>query len=263
MALVSIGGRRFSVDAVLFDKDGTVVKHDPVWTQWSNTLTYALADELTLSVEDTRRLWDSPRIRRSDTEPLEVATMAAVRHKTTELVVTLGFTPHEARRIVRRAVDRADDAMDRLAPKPTEGIAALLDRCRDANVATGLVTGDDRARAVHHLHRIGLTEQFSVVIGGDDTHSGKPSGMPLLAACTVLDVEPSATIYIGDSLVDVRAARDAGCQAAVLFADETCGLSRWMLDADVIVYDFSVIAVTQTVAYVTSGGSAKWNSVLV
>lgn len=263
MAVVTIGGRTFTVDAVLFDKDGTIVSHDPLWTVWSDMLTKTLAGALSLSVDQTRQLWQSPSVQRVDAEPLEVATMEALRQRTTQLVQSLGLTPREARRMVRHAVDCADDAMDRVSPHFNSNVNVLLNACANANVPLGLVTGDDRARARHHLHQLDITDAFSVVIGGDDTRHGKPSGMPLLAACTVLDVEPARTIYIGDSLVDLRAARDAGCQAAVLYADETRGLSRWMLDADLIVYDYSVITVAASPAYATSGGSAKWKSVLV
>ena len=263
MAVVTVGGRTFPVDAVLLDKDGTIVSHDPLWTAWSEMLTSTLAKALSLSVTQTRQLWESPTVNRIDTEPLEIATMQALRRRTTELVQTLGFEPREARRLVRHAVDCADDAMDQVSPRFNSNIQTLLDACVNAHVPLGLVTGDDRARARQHLHRLNIAEAFSVVIGGDDTREGKPSGMPLLAACAALDVEPARTIYIGDSLVDIRAANDAGCQAAVLYADETRGLSRWMLDADIIVYDYSVISVTASPAYATSGGSTKWNSVLV
>ncbi|MEX2533892.1 MAG: HAD family hydrolase [Nitriliruptoraceae bacterium] len=263
MADVTIGGRTFTVDAVLFDKDGTIVSHDPLWTVWSDMLTETLASALSLSVDQTRQLWQSPSVQRVDAQPLEVATMEMLRQRTTQLVQSLGFVPREARRMVRRAVDCADDAMDRVTPQFNSNVNVLLDACVTADVPLGLVTGDDRARARQHLHRLNITDAFSVVIGGDDTRHGKPSGMPLRAACTVLDVEPARTIYIGDSLVDLRAARDAGCQAAVLYADETRGLSRWMLDADLIVYDYSMITVAASPAYTTNGGSAKWNSVLV
>lgn len=263
MAVVTIGGRNFSVDALLFDKDGTIVAHDPLWTVWSDTLTGTLAESLNLSISETRHLWESPSVKRSDAALLETATMDALRKRTVELVVTLGFTASHARRLVRQAVDRADDAMDQVAPQPNSNITTLLDACTTANLPMGVVTGDDHARAMQHLRRLNIAEQFSVVIGGDDTREGKPSGLPLRAACTLLDVAPAQTLYIGDSLVDLRAARDAGCQAAVLFADETRGLSRWMLDADIIVYDYAVISVDATSDYATSGGSARWNSVLV
>lgn len=263
MAVVTVGGRTFPVDAVLIDKDGTVVSTDPLWTVWSDMLMWTLAQALSLSVDQTRQLWQGPTVERVDTEPLEIATMEALRRRTTELVQTLGFEPREARRLVRHAVDCADDAMDQVSPQFNSNITTLLDACTNAHVPLGLVTGDDRARAQHHLHQLDIASQFSVVIGGDDTREGKPSGMPLLAACTALNVEPARTIYIGDSLVDLRAANDAGCQAAVLYADETRALSRWMLDADIIVYDFSVITVTASPAYASIGGSAKWNSVLV
>jgi phosphoglycolate phosphatase len=263
MAVVTVGGRVFAVDAVLFDKDGTILSHDPTWTVWSKALTESLAESLCLSVSDTHMLWESPRVKRVDAEPIEVATMEALRRRTTELLVTHGHSPRDARRFVRTAFDDADDAMDRIAPQLNSNVDTLLNACRQAGVPLGLVTGDDHARARQHLVRLKLLDHFSIIIGGDDTREGKPHGMPLLAACAGLGVKPERTIYIGDSLVDVRATRDAGCQAAVVFADETCGLSRWMLDADVIVHDYSVITVSAESRYAPSGASTKWNSVLV
>lgn len=263
MAEVTIGGRTFPVDAVLLDKDGTVINHDPVWNVWSATLTTSLANSLGLTTTQTRMLWESSSVNRIDTEPVEPATMEALRHRTRQLVTSLGHAPRDARRMVRTAFDDADDAMDRVAPRLNSNVEYLLNACACQHVPLAIVTGDDRARARQHLNRLNLLDYFSAIVGGDDTALGKPSGMPLRAACTQLDVNPSRTIYIGDSLVDVLAARDAGCQASVLLVDETKGLSRWMLEADILVYDYSAITVTSDVKHHANGGVAKWKSVLV
>lgn len=55
-----------------------------------------------------------------------------------------------------------------------------------------------------------LSPYFEIVIGGDSLSSMKPSGEPLLHACRELGADPSQSWMVGDSEVDVAAARAAG-----------------------------------------------------
>ncbi len=50
---------------------------------------------------------------------------------------------------------------------------------------------------------------FDAVVSADDTKNHKPHPEPLLHACEKLNIEPKEAVYIGDSLIDYRSARDA------------------------------------------------------
>ncbi len=61
----------------------------------------------------------------------------------------------------------------------------------------------------------GLRDYFSVVVGADDVTYPKPSPEPLLKALDQLKITNDHTVYVGDTYVDLRAARGAGMKAVL------------------------------------------------
>ena len=61
------------------------------------------------------------------------------------------------------------------------------------------------------LRHMNLREFFTTVVSGDTLPEKKPHPMPLLHICRSLGVESCQGLLIGDSQIDVVAARSAGC----------------------------------------------------
>jgi beta-phosphoglucomutase-like phosphatase (HAD superfamily) len=61
-----------------------------------------------------------------------------------------------------------------------------------------------------YLDLTGTREQFSAVVGYEDSARHKPDAEPLLIACERLSVAPSATVYVGDAPTDMACAYAAG-----------------------------------------------------
>jgi phosphoglycolate phosphatase len=66
------------------------------------------------------------------------------------------------------------------------------------------------------MDRLDLTRHLEVMISRSDVTRQKPHAQGLLKAATMLGVEPSQCIFIGDSREDVGAARNAGMLAGHL-----------------------------------------------
>jgi len=98
------------------------------------------------------------------------------------------------------------------------GVLAMLDALRARGLTLGVVTGKSRgAWAVTHPAS-GLGD-FAVFVGDDDVAEAKPSPDGLRLALRRLDVSADEALYVGDSLPDATAARDAGVRfAAALWA---------------------------------------------
>ena len=60
------------------------------------------------------------------------------------------------------------------------------------------------------LERHGIDGHVDAIVGRDSHSERKPDPGPLLAAIEELGVEPSATLFVGDSESDAEAARRAG-----------------------------------------------------
>ncbi len=73
-----------------------------------------------------------------------------------------------------------------------------------------MVTNKPSRAARDLLKRRGLARWIQAVVGGDGDLPRKPHPQPLLRACQELGVAPAAALMVGDSLVDVQAARAAG-----------------------------------------------------
>ena len=111
---------------------------------------------------------------------------------------------------------------------PYPGITDLLAALRERSIPWGVVTSAPRRRyAVPLLKVLGVKPH--VVIGYEDTERRKPWPDPLLRAHTELTRGidprplPSSTIYVGDQLNDMIAARAAGMKAlaAIWLSRET------------------------------------------
>jgi HAD superfamily hydrolase (TIGR01549 family) len=88
------------------------------------------------------------------------------------------------------------------------GVIGLLNGLRVEDYAIGIVTGKSRD-AWNMTFGHSKLEPFDAVVTDDDVTHPKPHPEGLIAALRAMDVEPSHAVYIGDSVVDCRAAHAA------------------------------------------------------
>jgi phosphoglycolate phosphatase len=87
-----------------------------------------------------------------------------------------------------------------------EGLAYL----ESNNVLTGCVTNKLMCFTRTVLDKLGLHDQFGIVLAGDSLPRKKPDPLPLLHAADFFSVHPENSLMIGDSKNDIVAARAAG-----------------------------------------------------
>lgn len=242
MPTLKIAGHHFEADALLFDKDGTILPFDPLWTSWMAALHAHLREALGDEAAREGVLWRSSAAGAHGAE-LRVATMAASLELLGEELIARGVHARTARRVADAAFAAADRAMEECEVVAHEGFINLVERCASAGIAMAIVTGDDGERARRQLQELGVSDHFGVVIGVDSGVPGKPDPSPVLLGCSLLDVDPARCVYIGDSLVDVRAARGSRAAGAIVYAVH--GRAEWMAEADAIIEGFDEVEVVQ------------------
>lgn len=97
------------------------------------------------------------------------------------------------------------------------GVAEGLASWQRAGVHLACVTNKPEGHARELLSIKGLDTFFSErVWGGDSLTQKKPSGLPLITACTHMGVSPAHTLMVGDSQTDHGAAVSANMDVALL-----------------------------------------------
>jgi 3-amino-5-hydroxybenzoic acid synthesis related protein len=93
------------------------------------------------------------------------------------------------------------------------GIQAVVRRLRADGVRLAVATGRPRARAEQVTRVAGLRGDFHAVVGSDEVANGKPAPDIVLLALDRLGVSAAEAVVVGDSPLDLRAARAAGARA--------------------------------------------------
>jgi len=96
------------------------------------------------------------------------------------------------------------------------GVEAGLAALRRDGYRLACVTNKPRALAAPLLTLTGLAPYLDVLVAGDALARMKPDPEPLRHACRLLGVDPALGVLVGDSPVDVAAARAAGIAVCVV-----------------------------------------------
>lgn len=98
------------------------------------------------------------------------------------------------------------------------GIPELVRLLRAGGYRLGVVTSKSEEGTRRGLRLAGLQEAMDVLVCADDVEHPKPHPEPVTRAVALLGAEPAQTVYVGDSIHDMRAGRAAGVlTAAVLW----------------------------------------------
>jgi phosphoglycolate phosphatase len=141
-------------------------------------------------------------------------TRASARHSLREsFPAYFGADWERARDIFYQTLERIH--LETVKPKP--GARALLEASR--HLPRGVVSnkqGDLLRREVAHL---GWAEHFGAVVGAQDAPRDKPDPAPFALALERLGasgIDPARVWYVGDTALDMEAARRAGFRAVLL-----------------------------------------------
>lgn len=130
------------------------------------------------------------------------------------LTETLGEVPNAADlRQMRARFDTAyAEILGTMAPL-YPGVVEGLDAMRSAGLSTACITNKAGVFAIGLLGAVGLADRFDAIVAGDSVSGTKPAAAPLEAAARKLGAAIEDCVMVGDSAIDVAAARAAGCQA--------------------------------------------------
>ncbi|MBE8189439.1 MAG: phosphoglycolate phosphatase [Candidatus Thioglobus sp.] len=91
-----------------------------------------------------------------------------------------------------------------------DGVLEGLDYLKSKGYILGCVTNKSEQFTLPILKKLGIFNDFKIVISGDTLPRKKPDPMPLLHAAEFFNISANKCLMLGDSVSDVTAARAAG-----------------------------------------------------
>jgi phosphoglycolate phosphatase len=185
------------VDAVLFDFEGTLVDF-----QWK------LADAVAETLEMLQAMGfprDGILSRKFSTLMPEAMQMAGA----------IGLQPEYVREQIGIVYDKFDqDALTRWKLRPD--ILILLELLKKNGVRRALVSNVGEKALTEALSKLRLEEFFEVCVNRNSVTYPKPNSEGINLALDKLGVQRGKSVFVGDSLDDINAARNAGLRVIII-----------------------------------------------
>lgn len=193
------------VDALLFDKDGTLFDFHATWSAWAIRVIGLLSDRHGVAEPDLAAAmgFDLQAGRFRARSPI----IAGTNREAAECVARA--LPDEPIALLERLL--AEEAA--IAPlAPSVPLAPLLEGFRAQGLRLGVMTNDAELSAIAQLEAAEVAGLFDFIAGFDSGFGAKPDPDPLLAFATRVNIAPARVAMVGDSTHDLIAGRAAGMQ---------------------------------------------------
>lgn len=177
------------ISAVLFDLDGTLLDTAPDLARSLNTL---------------RQRYNQP--------PLPIHLVRAVTSLGCPGLIQLGFNIDAEQGEYPQLRDDFIGLYEEnicVDTKLFEGMLSVLETLQKQDIPWGIVTNKAENLARKILDNIRALDQCACLIGGDTTPFSKPAPEPVYAACKIIQRTPESCVFVGDSHIDIEAARRA------------------------------------------------------
>jgi HAD superfamily hydrolase (TIGR01509 family) len=96
-------------------------------------------------------------------------------------------------------------SLEQVVPEAVEALVAG----KRAGITTALVTSKNREELANTLPRLGIVPYVDLIVSADDVIRPKPDPEGILFALKSLKLDPSRTVFVGDTVHDMRAAKAA------------------------------------------------------
>jgi len=179
-----------SIECVLFDLDGTLIDTAPDFTQVVNQL---------LSEHDKEAL---------SHEAIHLNVSNGAR-----ALVVNAFEIDEAHEyfagLLQRLLELYYEQLNSTLATLYPGLDDLLLQLEEQDIPWGIVTNKPEKYSVRLLERLSLSSRCSVLVCPDHVSETKPHPEPIFLALQKLGCDSERTVYLGDHIRDIQAAKNA------------------------------------------------------
>ena len=203
------------IELVVFDKDGTLISFDAMWSGWTRELGARLemATRRPVAGDVFATIGYDPvtdEVRPGG--PLAIDTMAEIHELVAAVLRRWCPNVAAARRILAEAWFEPDP-VERAVP--LADLPSLFSALRAAGRTIAVATTDDRRPTEATLAALGVAAQVAAISCGDDPGPAKPDAEVLHRLAAAAGAAIGRTAMVGDTVADLRMAREAGAGRAI------------------------------------------------
>ena len=203
-----------SIECVLFDLDGTLIDTAPDFVRVVNRLLEEHDKPSISSVLISQSVSDGARA-----------------------LVKLAFEIEEDHpdfsKLNQRLLDLYFERLEFTESSLYPGLDELLNKLESNKIAWGIVTNKPEKYTLLLLEKLNLRSRCMAVICPDHVTERKPNPEPILLACQQLNADIERTVYIGDHIRDIQAAKNAdviAIAAAYGYISADTKVDEWYAD---------------------------------
>lgn len=249
MTKVCVDNAQYEIEAILFDKDGTLIELDALWSGWF--------DELWLQINQAKPFVKAGKQTIAQSigldihnelisvkSPLAMGTMEDIAIILSYHLYGEGLAWDEAMKIVRQAMNTVHDAIDwKTSLQAIHRLEPFLKEAQAKGVKLAVVTSDDTDIAELHLQLLGLDHYFTSILGSENIARPKPFPDIGIASCHALDVPVENVIVIGDTNADMNLGKNLHAKATIGIVNELKGDGSHLIDADHLINHYGQLSI--------------------
>lgn len=206
---------KFKPQAIIFDKDGTLIDFDAMWGGWTIYLAEQIRQAIGLDVREALCFamgYDQKNNKVLANSVLASKPMAELYALTIEVIRSQGLNEKDATDVVEPVWCIPDPVM---LAKPLTNLRNLFNQLTEQGIKVAVATADDRAPTQATIDAFDIGEYIACISCADDGIPSKPAPDMVHILCEQMGVEPSKIMVIGDTISDLKMARAAGAGLAV------------------------------------------------
>lgn len=249
MGTIIIDRHQYSVDCIIFDKDGTLIDFDAFWGPRTEKWVNAMAAALQLGDDYKNEVYDLIGYSKSKNQvrfesPLAVASMDLIYALASGVISQYGVPWYQARILAEdcaKPTMSSDLKMDEITPKGD--LVGVMQQLSDAKITIAVVTSDDRQMTENTLTYLGIRDFVSAMVCGDDLIPNKPAPDGIWAIAKQISVTPDRIMMVGDSLSDMQFAANAGTAFRIGITSDPEAAVRLAPNADAVISSLDELSV--------------------
>lgn len=243
MVAIAVAGKQFaSIEAIFFDKDGTLADSRDRLRELSQKRARLLDAQFPGIGEPLLLAFG---VQGTSLDPAGLMAVGSAYENEIAAAAYVAETGRgwlEARSATQAAFAEADRQFAREPDPLFPGCLELLQRLADTELKLGILSAATQENVSHFVAGHRLNAYFQATVGVEPGGFDKPDPEFFRFACQKLGVEPSKALMIGDAAGDIQMAQQAGAAGTIAIRWGAATAPATLATADIFIAELGAIS---------------------